>query len=110
MKIGDHSLDIYADNSGIVLWVNNARIVEIARTAGTPKDHGAGIYMHKKLGDKVNKGDKLFTIYSEKNSKLVAASKLLKEAGIIGIGDRMEMLIRKVIKQPIEKKTFFLER
>jgi AMP phosphorylase len=110
MKIGDYSLDVFADKSGVVLWINNSGIVEVARMAGTPKDHGAGIYMHKKLGDRVNKGDKLFTIYSEKNSKLVSASKIVKEQNIMGIGDRMEMLIHKVMERHVHSKTFILER
>jgi len=110
IKVGEYSMDIEAENSGIVLWLNNTEIVEVARVAGTPKDHGAGIYMHKKLGDRVNKGDKLFTIYAEKNSKLIAASKLLKEQKIIGVGDKMEMLIHKVTGLPVHRKTFILER
>ncbi|MFH0711320.1 MAG: AMP phosphorylase [Candidatus Aenigmatarchaeota archaeon] len=110
MKIGDCSLDVHAEKSGIVLWINNTGIVELARTAGTPKDHGAGVYIYKKLGDRVNKGDKLFTIYSEKNSKLIAACKLMEENNIIGIGDKMEMLIHKVMERHVHRKTFFLER
>ncbi|TDA30257.1 MAG: thymidine phosphorylase, partial [Archaeoglobi archaeon] len=55
---------------GAVVAVRNKSIVRIARSAGAPKDKGAGVYIHKKGGDVVKAGDPLLTIYAEKEWKL----------------------------------------
>jgi len=79
IKIGDYKLEIQAVNSGNVLWLDNNIIVTIARLAGAPKDKGAGIIIHKKIGQKVKKDDKLLTIYSEKKNKIHIVEKMLTE-------------------------------
>lgn len=68
MKLGILQQDILANSSGSVHTINNLRIATIARLAGAPLDKGAGVYIHKKVGDKVSKGDALFTIYAEFNA------------------------------------------
>ena len=50
---------------GKVIGIDNLSISRIARIAGAPHDKGAGIYLYKHIGDKVKKGEKLFTIYAE---------------------------------------------
>src|SRR5574337_824383 len=70
LPIGEHVMEYRAKESGVVLWMDNSSLVETARAAGAPKDKGAGIAFHKKCGDKVSKGDVLFTIHAEKASKL----------------------------------------
>ncbi len=59
--------EIIAPHSGKVTLINNKLISHIARSAGAPKDANAGLYLHKKLNDKVKKGEVLYTIYA--NSK-----------------------------------------
>jgi AMP phosphorylase len=108
--VGFHKLEILAERNGIVLWLNNSGINEVARAAGAPKDKGAGILLHKKLNEKVSKGEKILTIYAEKERKLERANELLKESNVIGIGERREMLIQQVKEIPLHKKTFILER
>ncbi|MEM5766224.1 MAG: AMP phosphorylase [Candidatus Aenigmatarchaeota archaeon] len=110
IQIGQNKLDIIAEKSGIVLWLNNVGINEVARAAGSPKDKGAGLLLYKKLNDKVFKGEKLLTIFAEKSRKLERAKEVFEENGIIGVGDRREMLIQQVKEIPIHKKTFILER
>ena len=55
---------------------DTAALVRVARTAGSPKDKGAGLLLNKKVGNKVDKGETLFTIYSEHEWKLQEALKL----------------------------------
>ena len=43
-------------------------------------DLSAGIYLHKKIGDLVEKGDKLATIYTEKENEVEEAIKRIKAA------------------------------
>jgi len=76
---GDFSFDIEAPNNGYVLTLLNKSFVEIARAAGSPTDHGAGIYIHKKPGQPVKKGEKLYTVYAEKEWKLTNALKIATE-------------------------------
>lgn len=110
IHIGDNGIDYHAEKSGVVLWIDNSALVELARAAGSPKDKGAGIFLYKKLGDRVAKDEKLFTVYSEKAQKLERVRKLMEENQIIGVGERMEMLIHHVKEVPVHKKTFILER
>lgn len=110
IKIGDHKLEIQAVNSGNVLWLDNNIIVTIARLAGAPKDKGAGIIIHKKIGQKVKKHDKLLTIYSEKKNRIHSVEKMLTEIKPIQVGNRHEMIIHTFLDIPEPKKTFILER
>ena len=63
--IGEFKMVIKANKNGKVTNIKNKFIATIARQAGAPKNPGAGIYIHAKLGDKVKKGQKLFTVYLE---------------------------------------------
>ena len=110
IKIGDYGLDICAERSGYILWINNTSLTDVARAAGAPKDKGAGILLHKKLGFKVEKDERLFTVYAEKSRKLERVKKIIDENNIIGVGDRVEMLIHEVKEAPAHKKSFMLER
>lgn len=106
IHIGDYGFDYHAEKSGVVLWINNASLVEVAKMAGAPKDKGAGVYMYRKLGEHVKKGEKLFTVYAEKNIKLARAQKVVDEDEAIGVGERMEMLIKKVEESKVPKKSY----
>ncbi|MGE5601379.1 MAG: AMP phosphorylase [Clostridia bacterium] len=110
IEVGDHRAEIRSEKAGALLWVDNNLLVEIVRAAGAPKDKRAGILLHKKIGEKVKKGDPVVEIYSEKSTKLGLAEKIINETRSFGIGDRMEMRIRDVKEIPVAKKAFILER
>lgn len=76
IKVGQYSVDVIAKQSGYVGQIMNKSLVRVARTAGSPKDKGAGLVLNKKGGNKVDKGETLFTIYSEHEWKLQEALKL----------------------------------
>lgn len=75
-KPGRHQMNVMAEKSGKVHYINNKLIANISRTAGAPKDIGAGVYIHKKIGDKVKKGEKLYTVYSENKVRFDDVKKL----------------------------------
>jgi AMP phosphorylase len=110
IQIGNYGTDFISSDAGIVLWMDNHSLIEIARAAGAPKDKGAGIQLYKKLGDPVKKGEKLFTVYAEKSRKLNRVRKILEEEKPIGAGSRMDMVIHKIKGAPVAKKAFILER
>ena len=110
IHIGEETFTVRSKKKGYLLWINNASLVELARLAGAPKDKGAGVRLHKKIGDVVKKNDPLFTIYAERGIKLQRAIDRLEESYVLGIGERMEMLIHEVKELPVPKKMFMLER
>jgi len=76
IKVGQFNVDVIAKQSGYVGAILNKALVRIARTAGSPKDKGAGLVISKKVGNKVDKGETIFTIYADNEWKLQEAVKL----------------------------------
>ncbi len=79
LKPGKFKHEVRAKKSGHVSHIDNLSISKIARIAGAPKDKGAGMYIYRHKMEKVKKGDKLFTIYSESRQKLRFAVEMLKD-------------------------------
>ena len=80
MAIGGFSSDIVADRSGFVSSILNKAVVAVAKAAGAPSDHGAGVVIHRKRGAKVSKGDVILTVYAEKEEKLQHALSIAKSS------------------------------
>ncbi len=70
IKLGEYFFTARANKEGIVEKLNNKSIAKVARVAGAPKNKGAGVYLNVHRGDKIRKGDILFTVYSENAKKL----------------------------------------
>jgi AMP phosphorylase len=110
IEVGDQQFTVRSERDGYLLWMDNTPLVQIARLAGAPKDKGAGILLHKKIGDRVSRNDPLFTIYAERSMKLQRALDELERVHVLGVGERVEMLIHEVKEPPVTKKAFMLER
>jgi len=65
LKTGKHSYEVKAKKNGEIKSLNSKNITAIARILGAPTHKGAGIYLNKKLHDKTNKNETMYTIYSE---------------------------------------------
>ena len=76
LPVGPESAVVRSEQAGKVLWLSTDDIVRIAREAGAPKEKGAGVVLHAKLGDTVHKDGVLFEIYAERSSKLASALEL----------------------------------
>ncbi len=83
IAVGDVSHDVYAEKSGLVRDIENSVIKEVSHALGTPNVKPAGIFLHKQVGEKFEKGDKLFTLYTTTDSRLDLAQKILKMKQII---------------------------
>ena len=70
IKLGNYTYEHKASRGGRVRHISNECVSKIARIAGAPEDKGAGIYLHHHVGDKVKKGEKLFTIYAHSEQEL----------------------------------------
>ncbi len=59
--------------------LDNKFINDLARFAGCPEDKSAGIYLHKKAGQTVEKSAPILTIYATSKEKLIYAKKFYRE-------------------------------
>lgn len=112
LPLGDKWIDIESERDGRVLWINNRAIAQIARTAGTPSDKGAGLLLEAKMGDLVSPGDVLYRIYAETSQRLDLAAEQAEELDPIAVGSRIgeKMLIRQVKGELRRRPEFILER
>lgn len=76
VPIGNKSITVDSPTDAYVTHVDNTAITLIAKAAGAPFDKGAGIKINVKAGDKVKKGEPLYTIYAESSTKLSQAYSL----------------------------------
>ena len=84
IKLGRFRYDVVSGVRGTVRKLSCNAVSKIARVAGAPVDRGAGVYLYKHVGDKVNKGEKLFTIYTKNKYKLSYAREIAgKESAFI---------------------------
>ncbi len=56
---------VTAPVAGVVRSIDNLRMARIARLAGAPLDKGAGVDLHRKVGEPVEAGEPLYTIHAE---------------------------------------------
>ena len=70
IQVGKLTYQVLAKKSGYIGSIKNRDLVKIARAAGAPKDKGAGLMVHNKVGSKVDSGEPLLTIHSENENKL----------------------------------------
>jgi len=73
IKPGQFEFVVNAQETGYIIELNNRALVSLARIAGAPHDHGAGIMLHAKKGEQVNTGDPIFTIYADRDWRLKMA-------------------------------------
>ena len=76
----------------------------LAKLAGCPSQKAAGVYLYKHLGDKVKKGDKLYTIHSNSQGELDLAIQLTKEIEIVKAwkeSNYSDEIIKEAIKEAV---------
>jgi len=78
LKPAKFKKNILATKTGKILWIDNKKINSLARIAGSPLDKAAGLYLHKHVGEKIKKGEKILTIYSESKTRLRESLRFFK--------------------------------
>jgi putative thymidine phosphorylase len=73
IEFGKFRKDIFAKSDGKISEINNLKINFLARIAGCPMDKSSGLYIYSHVRDRIKKGDKVLTIYSESNPRLKEA-------------------------------------
>ena len=70
IPLGEYVYVVHAASDGYVISLHNKALITIARLAGAPNDHGAGLYLHAKQGTSLKAGDPIFSIYAERKWRL----------------------------------------
>ncbi|MDZ7788994.1 MAG: thymidine phosphorylase family protein [Xanthomonadales bacterium] len=73
-------------HAGVVTRFDNRRLAQVAKLAGAPGAPAAGVYMHVRLGDRVEAGQPLYTIHAETRGELNYAREFAETNGIVAIG------------------------
>ncbi len=79
MPLGSVVYEFKAKKDGIIKDVDMKYLNIVTRSLGCPIEETAGIYLNKKLNDFVEKGETLFTLYTESESRLEDALALLED-------------------------------
>jgi len=77
---------VHAQHAGYVTSIDNLHMAKLARLAGAPMDKGAGVDLNKKLGDRVKKGELLYSIHADFPSDFRFAVTLAEEETGFAIG------------------------
>jgi putative thymidine phosphorylase len=73
LKLAKYCKNITAEKGGKIRGINNFAINSLAKLLGSPIDKSAGIYLYKHKNDKIAKGEKFMSLYSESKAKLNSA-------------------------------------
>ncbi|MFO1151036.1 MAG: thymidine phosphorylase family protein [Alsobacter sp.] len=65
--------DILATTDGVVNAIDNRKIAKVAKLAGAPEAKAAGVFMHVRLGEVIQRGQPLYTIHAESEGELAYA-------------------------------------
>ena len=85
-QIGRLQHDILASENGYVSAIDNLQLARVAHLAGAPMDKGAGVELHRKLGDQVTAGESIYTIYAEFPADFDFARELAQKDSGFNIG------------------------
>ncbi|MBT3690796.1 thymidine phosphorylase [Candidatus Woesearchaeota archaeon] len=83
IALGKFEYTMKSSKTGKIKEIDNKVISRISRIAGAPHDKEAGIYLYKKLNQKVKRGEKVMTIYSDSKTKLKYAKSLARKSILI---------------------------
>lgn len=83
--LSDKILKIKSGTDGQIASFDNKAIVAVCRILGAPSCKIAGIYLNKVMGDRVRRGDVLFTMHAESKDRLELAQKYLEHNKILSI-------------------------
>lgn len=72
-KKAEYSHTVCALHKGVVAYFNNRFIARLASLAGAPNAKAAGILLHVTLGENVDEGAPLFTVFAEAPGELAYA-------------------------------------
>lgn len=85
IKIGQFKYEVPANKKGVVTSFNNLELTIIAKILGCPSDKQAGIYLERRIDERVDKNDILCILYSSDKWRLKEAVETLPNVPIYKI-------------------------
>ena len=79
LVLGKHTYDVIATHDGKLKSMDLHKVNAVCRRLGCPIINEAGMYLHKKTGDKIKKGEVIATLYALDETKLALGVELLNE-------------------------------
>jgi thymidine phosphorylase len=73
-----HRETVAADRGGCVARFDNRRLARLAKLAGAPRAPAAGLDLHVRMGDRIERGQPLFTLHAEAPGELRYAMDFLE--------------------------------
>jgi thymidine phosphorylase len=73
----------FASMDGFVCAIDSRRLARLAKLAGAPAAPAAGLELHVKLGDRVERGTPLFTLHTQTQGELAYALEYLRAHSLI---------------------------
>jgi thymidine phosphorylase len=68
--VAPHHHVVTAAQGGVMTALDNRLLAKIAKLAGAPEDKAAGIALHVRVGDRIEKDQPLYTIHAESTGEL----------------------------------------
>lgn len=75
----------HATYSGKIVSIDDQMVDDVARILGAPHEQLAGIYINKRLGQKVRREERLYTLYAQSQDRIELALEALKKKSIFTI-------------------------
>ncbi len=85
VTLGANKLYVNAPRAGKVKMIDNRALNDLARTLGAPSQKLAGVYLNKKIGDSVAKGERLFTCYAATVDRIELAKQVLPKLDVVQV-------------------------
>lgn len=87
LPVSSAQRQVISQNDGYIASFETAELGEIARDLGAGRrqkddviDHGVGIELHAKIGDRISEGQPIFTIHAKTDNDVVTAERRLQTA------------------------------
>ena len=85
VPLGKFKFEVESSKKGSITGFNNGELTVIAKILGCPQDKQAGIYLNRRIDEKVDRGDVLCILYSSDKWRLEEAKDTLKNLPIYKI-------------------------
>lgn len=85
IQLGKFTYEIVSNLDGYISYLSNGAIVDIARSLGAPFNKEAGVWVYKKIGDKVERNEPILKLYAENKEKLDQTIRLSRKIKIFEI-------------------------
>ncbi|MBI2195719.1 MAG: thymidine phosphorylase [Candidatus Levybacteria bacterium] len=85
LKPGSFSFEVKAGKRGVIKKIDGMNLTLVAKMLGAPVEKGAGIYLNKKIGEKFEKGDTVYTLFAQTVYNLEETKKALDNFKIMAI-------------------------